>query len=202
MSRVEVDDKVEWRQIFRLTDLFGDTVCGYEIFKSFVDGDNINWRSQTFMVVSPNFEGFKEHKYTTRRQSHVDLHGSSPSFSDIVSSSVLIAMDCHLMLPCHDTGDWRGVRNNVKSETRGVADIIMRRRGCTQRPNHIILYNIKVEAHGRTLMPSLPSFHISLSHTIHQGTDKNVGVHASFMCLVYNNDRISTQQEIRSELPE
>ena len=37
---------------------FGDR----EIFKIFVVGDDINRRSQTFEVVSPNFEGFKNHK--------------------------------------------------------------------------------------------------------------------------------------------
>ena len=33
---------------------------GCEIFKIFVVGDNIDQKSQTFVVVSPNFEGFKD----------------------------------------------------------------------------------------------------------------------------------------------
>ena len=35
---------------------------GGKIFKIFVVGDNIDQRSQTFEVVSPDFEGFKDCK--------------------------------------------------------------------------------------------------------------------------------------------
>ena len=35
---------------------------GCKIFEIFVIGDDINWRSWTFEVVSPDFEGFKDHK--------------------------------------------------------------------------------------------------------------------------------------------
>ena len=34
----------------------------HEIFEIFVVGDNIDWRSCTSKVVSPNLEGFEDHK--------------------------------------------------------------------------------------------------------------------------------------------
>ena len=57
----KMDDKVELRQIFRPLDLsFGEKFGGCKIFKVFVAGDNVNWRSWTFKVVSPDFEGFED----------------------------------------------------------------------------------------------------------------------------------------------
>ena len=35
---------------------------GHKIFEIFVVGDDVNQRSQTFKVVSPNFEGFEDCK--------------------------------------------------------------------------------------------------------------------------------------------
>ena len=35
---------------------------GREIFEIFVVGDDVNWRSRTFEVVSPDFEGFEDHE--------------------------------------------------------------------------------------------------------------------------------------------
>ena len=32
----------------------------HEIFEIFVIGDDLDWRSRTFEVVSPDFEGFKD----------------------------------------------------------------------------------------------------------------------------------------------
>ena len=40
----------------------GEGFGGHEIFKIFVVGDNVDWRSWTFKVVSPNFEGFEDHE--------------------------------------------------------------------------------------------------------------------------------------------
>ena len=58
---METDDEVELRQTFRPSDLSsGEEFGGRIIFKIFVVSDNIDWRSQTFEVVSPDFEGFKD----------------------------------------------------------------------------------------------------------------------------------------------
>ena len=58
-----MDDKIELRQIFRPMDLSsGEEFCGCKIFEICVVGDDIDWRSQTFEVVSPDFEGFKDCK--------------------------------------------------------------------------------------------------------------------------------------------
>ena len=55
-----MDDEVELQQIFGSLDLsYGEEFCDCKIF---VVGDNVNWRSQTFKVVLPNFEGFIDHK--------------------------------------------------------------------------------------------------------------------------------------------
>ena len=40
--------------------LSGEEFNGHKIFEIFVVSDNIDQRSQTFEVVSPNFEGFKD----------------------------------------------------------------------------------------------------------------------------------------------
>ena len=40
----------------------GEKFGGREIFEIFVVGDNIDQRSQTFEVVSPDFEGFENCK--------------------------------------------------------------------------------------------------------------------------------------------
>ena len=59
----EMDDEVELQQIFGPTDLSSsEEFGGCEIFEIFVVGDDVNWRSRTFEVVSPNFEGFKDCK--------------------------------------------------------------------------------------------------------------------------------------------
>ena len=42
--------------------LSGEEFGGHEIFEIFVVSDNIDWRSQTFEVVSPDFEGFEDRK--------------------------------------------------------------------------------------------------------------------------------------------
>ena len=38
----------------------GEEFCGCKIFEIFVVGDNVDWRSWTFGVVSQNFEGFED----------------------------------------------------------------------------------------------------------------------------------------------
>ena len=42
--------------------LSGKEFGGPKIYEIFVVGDNVNRRSWTFEVVSPDFEGFKDHK--------------------------------------------------------------------------------------------------------------------------------------------
>ena len=62
-AREEMDDEVELQHIFKpLNLLSGEEFGGRKIFKIFVVGDDIDWRSQTFKVVSPNFEGFEDCK--------------------------------------------------------------------------------------------------------------------------------------------
>ena len=57
---VETDDEVELQQIFGTTDLLSsEEFGGCKIFEIFVVGDDVDRRSWTFEVVSPNFEGFK-----------------------------------------------------------------------------------------------------------------------------------------------
>ena len=59
----ETDDEVELQQIFRPSDLSsGEEFGGRKVFEIFVVGDDFNQRSQTFEVVSPNFEGFEDHE--------------------------------------------------------------------------------------------------------------------------------------------
>ena len=54
--------EVELRQISRPTDLLsGEDFCGHKMFEIFVVGDDIDQKSWTLEVVSPNFEGFKNH---------------------------------------------------------------------------------------------------------------------------------------------
>ena len=61
LAGAETGDEVELWQIFRPPDvLSGEEFGGHEILKIFVVGDNIDRRSQTFEVVSPNFEGFED----------------------------------------------------------------------------------------------------------------------------------------------
>ena len=61
LARVETDDKAELQQIFRPMDLSsGEEFHGCEIFEVFVVRDDINQRSWTFKVVSPDFEGFED----------------------------------------------------------------------------------------------------------------------------------------------
>ena len=60
-ARAETDDKVELQQIFRPTDLLsGEQFSGYKIFEIFVVSDDVDRRSWTFQVVSPDFEGFED----------------------------------------------------------------------------------------------------------------------------------------------
>ena len=40
----------------------GEQFGGCDIFEIFVVGDNVDQRSWTFKVVSPNFEDFEDHK--------------------------------------------------------------------------------------------------------------------------------------------
>ena len=40
----------------------GEQFSGHEIFEIFVVGDNIDQRSWTFEIVSPDFEGFEDHE--------------------------------------------------------------------------------------------------------------------------------------------
>ena len=62
-ARAETDDKVELQQIFGPSNLSsGEEFGGHKVFEIFVVGDAVNWRSWTFEVVSPNFEGFEDHK--------------------------------------------------------------------------------------------------------------------------------------------
>ena len=59
----EMDDKVELQQIFGPSDLLsGEEFGGHKVFEIFVVGDDVDRRSRTFEVVSPNFEGFKDHE--------------------------------------------------------------------------------------------------------------------------------------------
>ena len=63
LARAEMDDEVKLQQIFRPLDLSsGEEFGSRKIFEIFVVGNDIDWRSQTFEVVSSNFEGFEDHK--------------------------------------------------------------------------------------------------------------------------------------------
>jgi len=62
-TRVEPDDKVELGEILRLLRLpLGQYLGSREILKVLMIHDNIDGIDQTFQIVSPNLESFKDGK--------------------------------------------------------------------------------------------------------------------------------------------
>jgi len=63
MTRAEPDDKVELKEVLRPLHLFpGQYLSSRKILKVLVICNNINGISQTFQIVSPNLESFKDSK--------------------------------------------------------------------------------------------------------------------------------------------
>jgi len=63
MTRAEPDDKVELGEVFGPLRLpLGQHLGSRKILKVFIIYNNINRISQTFQVVSPNLESFKDSK--------------------------------------------------------------------------------------------------------------------------------------------
>jgi len=63
MTRVEPDDKVELREILRLPCLpLGQYLGSRKILKVFMIHNNVDGIDQTFQIVLPNLESFKDSK--------------------------------------------------------------------------------------------------------------------------------------------
>ena len=63
MPRIEIDDKIESREILKPVHLLArKDLSSSKIFKIFMIDDNVNRITRTFKIVTPCLEGFKDFK--------------------------------------------------------------------------------------------------------------------------------------------